>query len=147
MRPSASSPEALRRMKESRRRDTDPELSLRRALFKLGLRYRVDKSVIEGLRRRADVVFSRAQVAIFVDGCFWHSCPTHKSSPKANSVWWARKLSENRRRDFDTNRRLRKLGWHVERVWEHEDAQLAAIRIAAIVRARASSRQKPARSN
>jgi DNA (cytosine-5)-methyltransferase 1 len=132
--PTASSPEALRRMLSTRRRDTPGEVALRQVLHGCGLRFRVDRQVIPGSRRRADIVFAKAKVAVFVDGCFWHSCPAHRTKPKANAPWWAAKLAANRRRDADTNRRLRSAGWHVERVWEHEAPETAAARIEKIVR-------------
>ena len=134
--PPASSPEALQRMRVTRRRDTKAEMEVRRLLHRRGLHYRVDRQVLPGLRTRADVVFVRAMVAVFVDGCFWHSCPIHRTRPKANSKWWSEKLAANRRRDARANRELRKAGWHVERVWEHEAPAAAAARIARIVRAR-----------
>lgn len=90
--------------------------------------------VLPGVRRRADILFSGAKVAVFVDGCFWHCCPIHRTFPKANGAWWAKKLQMNRDRDRDTNRQLRRAGWHVERVWEHEMPDKAAARIAAAVR-------------
>jgi DNA mismatch endonuclease (patch repair protein) len=139
-RPKASSPAALRRMRATRRRDTAAEIAVRRALHARGLRFRVDCPILPEVRRRADVVFSRAKVAVFVDGCFWHCCPIHRSSPKANRKWWAAKLAANRQRDRDTNRRLRAAGWVVERVWEHEAPAEAADRISEVVRARVGLR-------
>ncbi len=132
-------------MLATRRRDTAPELALRRRLHALGLRYRVDRPVIPGLRRRADVVFASAKVAVFVDGCYWHSCPTHGTQPKANASWWAEKLETNRHRDADTDRRLRLADWLVIRVWEHEDADHAARRIRTAVRRRRPSLAQPKR--
>jgi DNA mismatch endonuclease, patch repair protein len=123
-------------MKVTRQRDTAAEIGLRRVLHARGLRFRVDREILPGVRRRADVVFVSAKVVVFVDGCFWHSCPGHGTSPKANAEWWAGKLAANRRRDAHTNRQLRKAGWHVERIWEHEPPTVAASRIAEIVRAR-----------
>lgn len=82
------------------------------------------------MRRRADVVFPRLRVAVYVDGCFWHNCPIHGTSPKANATWWREKLDRNRQRDVDTDRVLRAAGWTVVRVWEHEDANEAATRVA-----------------
>jgi DNA mismatch endonuclease (patch repair protein) len=111
------------------RRDTKPEMALRQELHRSGLRYRVDYQVLKGLRRRADVAFPRAQVAVFVDGCFWHGCPTHRTWPKSNSEWWASKLEANVSRDRDTDRRLAEAGWLVIRVWEHEDSIEAAATI------------------
>jgi DNA mismatch endonuclease, patch repair protein len=74
-------------MLAARRRDTACELALRRALFAMGLRYRVDRSVVPRSRRRVDIAFMKAKVAVFVDGCFWHGCPLHGTSPRANSKW------------------------------------------------------------
>src|SRR5262245_59572244 len=105
-RPSASSQAALNRMKAARPANTDPEVALRRLLHAAGLRFRVDHPALVGSRRRVDIVFRTAQVAVFVDGCFWHCCPIHGTMPKANAHWWASKLAQNRHRDRDTNRQL-----------------------------------------
>jgi DNA mismatch endonuclease (patch repair protein) len=80
--------------------------------------------------RRVDIVFTRAKVAVFVDGCFWHGCPDHCVQPKANAAWWRTKIETNQRRDADTNLALAALGWRVIRVWEHDDVEAAAERIA-----------------
>src|SRR5262245_19709050 len=128
-RPSSSSQAASERMKQTARRDTGAELRLRRALHQRGLRYFVDRPPIASdRRRRADIVFPRARVAVFVDGCFWHGCYEHASWPKANRAWWRSKIEANRRRDTATNKSLRAEGWHVVRVWEHEDPEAAAER-------------------
>jgi len=118
-------------MKAARRRDTAPELALRRALHALGWRYRVDIAVLPGSRRRGDIVFSRRKVVVFVDGCFWHSCPLHGTSAKANASFWADKLASNEQRDRDTDRRLADAGWTVIRVWEHEPVEVAVARVSA----------------
>ena len=131
--PAASSPAALQRMRSTRRRDTAAELALRRELYRRGLRYRVELAVLPGLRRRADIVFTRARVVVFVDGCFWHGCPIHATRPKANGRFWAEKLSANQARDRDTDLRLAAANWQVARVWEHEDVAAAADRIEALV--------------
>jgi DNA mismatch endonuclease (patch repair protein) len=138
-RPSASSADALARMKRQGRRDTKPELALRSALHRRGLRYRVDVAVLPGLRRRADIVFSKARVCCFVDGCFWHSCPRHSTAPKANAEWWSAKFEANRLRDRDTDQRLAAAGWRVIRVWEHEPTSTAASRVEQVVRRRLGS--------
>ncbi|MBX3464904.1 MAG: DNA mismatch endonuclease Vsr [Planctomycetes bacterium] len=138
IRPSPSSIPALRRMKATHRRDTAPEAAIRRLLHRSGLRYRVDCRVLEASRRRADIVFARARVAVFVDGCFWHCCPKHASWPKANALWWRRKLLGNVRRDRDTDQALRAAGWLVIRVWEHQPPHEAAHRIRAAVRRRSA---------
>jgi DNA mismatch endonuclease (patch repair protein) len=120
-------------MRSTARRDTKPELDLRRELHRRGLRYRVDVSVL-GRRRRADVVFTRARVALFIDGCFWHMCPLHSTLPQANADWWLAKLRANVSRDRATDEALIGAGWRVVRVWEHEDVSEAAARIEELVR-------------
>jgi DNA mismatch endonuclease (patch repair protein) len=117
----ASSENAKRTMRANRRRDTGPELRLRSALHRAGLRFRVDHSLNFDRRRRADVVFTKQKVAVFVDGCFWHGCPEHCAAPKANADFWAQKIGANRSRDRDTDSRLEAEGWKVIRFWEHED--------------------------
>src|SRR4051812_20941144 len=104
--PSPSSVGVSARMSRLRRRDTEPELALRSALHRRGLRFRVDRRVIPAVRTRADVAFATAKVAVFVDGCFWHACPEHQTWPAANRDWWRRKLEENVRRDERTNAAL-----------------------------------------
>lgn len=79
-------------------------------------------------------MFKGVKVAVFVDGCFWHGCPVHATTPRNNADWWARKLSGNRERDRDTDRHLTDLGWTVIRVWEHQDMNTAAVGIAEVVR-------------
>jgi DNA mismatch endonuclease (patch repair protein) len=123
-------------MQRQARRDTAPELALRRAVWKRGLRYRIDVSPIRGARRRADLVFTRARVAVYVDGCFWHSCPHHATTPKANRSWWIEKLGANVARDRDTDHRLHEAGWLAVRIWEHEDPGTAAARVERVVRDR-----------
>jgi DNA mismatch endonuclease (patch repair protein) len=123
-----------RRMSRQRTRDTEPEMLLRRELHRRGLRYRVDASLPGLPRRRADVLFTRARVAVFVDGCFWHGCPVHKTAPTTNGAWWAAKLARNIERDRETDAHLRSLGWMVLRVWEHENITHAATDIEQIVR-------------
>lgn len=132
-------------MERQGRRDTKPELALRKELWARGLRYRVDMAPIRGLRRRADLVFSRSKVAVYVDGCFWHSCPTHATVPKSNREWWVAKLTTNVDRDRDTDARLGEAGWMVVRVWEHEGVTEAADRVEAIVRSRSDTVLEPTR--
>jgi DNA mismatch endonuclease (patch repair protein) len=124
----------------NRNRDTVPELAVRSAVHRLGLRYRVAARPIPSLRRTADLVFRRARVAVFVDGCFWHGCPEHHVLPATNSSYWTGKVGTNRARDFDTDARLAAEGWLSLRVWEHEDPDDAARRIAAAVRQRTAER-------
>jgi DNA mismatch endonuclease, patch repair protein len=81
---------------------------------------------ISGWRRnqpvfgKPDFVFPKRKVAVFVDGCFWHGCPIHLTSPKNNQEFWEKKLKANKDRDKLVNRELRKKGWMVLRIWEHE---------------------------
>jgi len=91
---------------------------------------------VDGVRRRADLVFGPARVAVFVDGCFWHGCPVHATWPKNNAEFWREKIETNRLRDQDTDRRLTAAGWEVVRVWEHEDLDEVANRLERIVRDR-----------
>lgn len=121
------------RMSRQRRRDTTPELQLRRALHRMGLRYRVNLPLPGMPRRRADVTFTRARVAVFVDGCFWHRCPTHATDPANNGSWWASKLESNVARDRETDQRLHEAGWTVLRFWEHEDMRNAAVTVAGVI--------------
>lgn len=124
-------PATSARMSRQRRAGTAPELALRRELHRRGLRYFVDRAPIRGQRRRADVVFPRLRVAVYVDGCFWHSCPQHATYPKNNAEWWADKLAANVARDRATDDALAAAGWQVIRIWEHEDPVAAAGRVAA----------------
>lgn len=117
------------RMSRQRRAGTKPETALRAELHRRGMRYFVDRAPLRGQRRRADLVFPRRKVAVYVDGCFWHCCPDHATYPKNNAEWWAEKLAGNVTRDRDTDLRLRAAGWLVVRVWEHEDPVVAADRV------------------
>ena len=103
-------------MSRIKSRDTKPELRLRRALWALGLRYRLGASVIG----RPDVVFKSAKLAVFVDGCFWHGCPRHGVMPKNNRDFWRKKIGGNVERDRRVNDLLRAAGWGVLRFWEHD---------------------------
>jgi DNA mismatch endonuclease (patch repair protein) len=116
-------------MQANRSRDTVPELRIRTALHAAGLRYRVAVRPVAALRVAADIVFRGPRVAVFVDGCFWHGCPTHSSTPRTNVAYWVAKIAANRERDARASRLLGDLGWTVIRVWEHEDPPLAAARI------------------
>jgi DNA mismatch endonuclease (patch repair protein) len=109
------------RMSRQARRDTKPELELRRRLHRLGYRYRVNHPLPGLPRRRADLSFTARRVAVFVDGCFWHGCPEHGTSPRNNGAWWAEKLQRNIERDQETNGVLERSGWLVVRIWEHEN--------------------------
>lgn len=135
-----SSEAVSRRMQRQRRRDTEPELELRRQLHAAGLRFRLGVRVPGFPRRTIDVAFPKQRVAVFVDGCFWHACPEHGTWPEANGGWWRGKLTGNVARDRETDAALRDAGWEVVRVWEHtEVAEARAVVTAAVDRRRASS--------
>lgn len=134
--PTPSSAAVSTRMSRARRRDTGPELAVRRELHRRGLRYRVDWPIPEMRRRRADLSFIRAKVAVFIDGCFWHGCPVHGVIPKSNRDWWVAKLTSNALRDEDTDAHLRRLGWIPLRFWEHEDPVVVADHVESAVRER-----------
>jgi DNA mismatch endonuclease (patch repair protein) len=123
-------------MRSNRSRDTAPELALRRAAFKLGLRYRVCARPIPGVRRTADMVFPGARVAVELRGCYWHGCPVHHRLPAANRDYWIAKVEKNRARDADIERILAEAGWRLVVVWEHEDPVEAAAQIETVVRER-----------
>ena len=122
--------EATRRaMQGNRSRDTKPELALRSILHRRGLRFRVATRPIPDVRRTADVVFTRAKVAVFVDGCFWHKCPIHYRQPGSNVDYWVAKMKRNLNRDSEIDALLQESGWSVIRVWEHDDPEQAARRV------------------
>ncbi len=123
-------------MQGNRRRDTSPELAVRRLVHASGMRYRVDYALPFDRRRKADLAFTRQRIAVFIDGCFWHGCQQHYAAPKSHSDYWRGKVEGNRRRDADTNRRLAEAGWLVLRYWEHDDPAETARHIAATVLSR-----------
>lgn len=125
--------------KGNRRKDTKPEIRLRSALHQRGLRFRKDYLLrLAEIRVRPDIVFTRAKLAVFVDGCFWHGCPQHQKLPTRNPDYWIPKLQRNADRDKHVNEALATAGWTVVRIWEHEDVQESAEHVAALVRQIAS---------
>ncbi|MFD8996797.1 very short patch repair endonuclease [Streptomyces abikoensis] len=123
-------------------RDTTPEVAVRRLLHREGHRYRLHRPVPGMPRRSIDIAFPGARVAVFLDGCFWHGCPQHATSPKANAEWWRQKLDRNMARDKETTEQLVGAGWTVLRFWEHEDPPTVAADIAAAVTAARASRRR-----
>lgn len=121
-----SSPEVSRRMAKVRQTGTGAEMALRRELYRMGLRYRVNFQILQKPRRLADVAFPGLKIAVFVDGCFWHGCPEHSTWPKKNAEFWKQKIESNQARDIDTNRKLNEIGWIVLRFWAHESPIVAA---------------------
>ncbi|MES2818726.1 MAG: very short patch repair endonuclease [Pseudomonadota bacterium] len=109
-------------MKRVRSKNTGPELAVRKILFAAGLRYRIHykpRAVSIG-RANIDIAFPGIKIAVFIDGCFWHGCPVHGTTPKANGEWWEAKLQSNRTRDNRITGILAAEGWQVLRFWTHE---------------------------
>lgn len=104
-------------MSRIRGRDTSPELRLRSALWRAGLRYRCNARTPVG---RPDVIFAGKRIAVFVDGCQWHGCPDHYVRPRSRQEFWDAKLAENVGRDRRQTLALERAGWRVARFWEHE---------------------------
>jgi DNA mismatch endonuclease (patch repair protein) len=125
-------------MRRNPRRDTKPEVALRSALHRMGLRFRKDLAIRTPERVvRPDVVFTRTRLAVFVDGCFWHACPQHGNMPRANTAYWVPKLERNVRRDRAVDAALTAAGWTVFRAWEHDEPQHVARKVMEILRASA----------
>ncbi|MGV9271842.1 very short patch repair endonuclease [Streptomyces griseosporeus] len=131
-----SSPKVSARMSRQASKDTAVELAVRRLLHAAGLRYRVEYPVPGMPRRRIDVAFPRAKVAVLIDGCFWHGCPQHATQPKANAEWWRAKLDRNMARDRETTECLVAQRWTVLRFWEHETPADVAVQVEATVKRR-----------
>ena len=117
--PLFASNEAIgKKMSRLARRDTGPEMALRRILHRQGLRYYVNRRPLADLSRQADLDFPAAKVAVFVDGCFWHGCPDHGQRGHRTNGWYRNdKIAGNQARDRDTDARLKAAGWTPVRVW------------------------------
>lgn len=125
--PHPTNPQVSARMRRNSRRDSKPEIALRRALHQRGLRFRIDMPIkLETRTVRPDVVFSRARLAVFIDGCFWHCCPEHGNAPRANTDYWRPKLARNVERDRLVDAELSAAGWKILRAWEHENPEKVA---------------------
>lgn len=104
-------------MSRIRAKDTQPEIILRKAISSAGIRgYRLYYK----LTGKPDIVFPGKKVAIFIDGCFWHRCPKCFIKPGTNKGFWKGKIDSNVKRDNVVNSELKRKGWKVLRVWEHE---------------------------
>jgi len=130
----ASSQASRKVMQGNRSRDTSPELAVRQRLHASGLRFRVAYRPLPSLRRSADIVFTKQRIAVFIDGCYWHACPEHRTVARSNASYWADKLRRNVARDADTTSQLRSAGWTVLRFWEHEEPDYVAATVVAAVR-------------
>jgi DNA mismatch endonuclease (patch repair protein) len=119
-------------MRANPKRDTKPEVRVRSGLHRAGLRFR--KNLMIRLPERSvrpDIVFTRAKLAVFIDGCFWHQCPEHGNVPRTNVDYWVPKLRRNVERDRATDAALEVAGWHVIRAWEHEPVEQTVERVLA----------------
>lgn len=131
--PAPTTASISRAMRGNKGRDTKPELAVRRLVHASGLRYRVSARPVPELRRTADLVFMRARVAVFIDGCFWHGCQLHFRAPKSNTNFWSEKINRNMVRDAETVVELEKHGWTALRFWEHARPEDVASDIRRIV--------------
>ena len=134
--PTASSPAVRAVMRGNRKFDTAPEAAVRSALHRAGARFRKHARPLPHLNCTADIVFRRARLAVFVDGCYWHGCPEHGTQPRTNAAYWSAKIARNIERDRRTDTALSEAGWVVARVWEHERPETAAARILGLLRMR-----------
>ena len=125
-RPRATSEASRRSMVANSSRESALERDLRRHLFARGLRFRKHLRVLVDSRCQPDIVFTRARIAVFVDGCFWHRCPEHATDPRLNGEWWKAKLEANVARDRSFDAALTAAGWHVMRFWEHDEVDVMA---------------------
>lgn len=131
-------------MARVRSRNTGPEVALRSALHRAGLRF----ALRSGLPGSPDVAFVRQRVAVFVDGCFWHGCQRHYTRPVANASFWSQKLRRNVERDRRADADLALLGWSVVRIWEHDvlkSLDVTVARVQRILRRREASAASPSR--
>ena len=134
--PHPTSEEVSERMRRNPRRDTRPEIQLRSELHRRGLRFRKDLPLrVPGRVVRPDVAFTRARIAVFIDGCFWHACPLHGNQPRVNTDYWRPKLARNVARDRAVDAALKGAGWRVLRAWEHQPTADVADRVEAMLRA------------
>lgn len=103
-------------------KDTVPEVTLRKALWTKGFRFRIQYG-----KEKIDIAFPAKKVAVFVDGCFWHGCPVHSHKITTNEAYWKPKLEKNMKRDKLKTEKLKAQGWTVMRFWEHELTDLDTV--------------------
>jgi DNA mismatch endonuclease (patch repair protein) len=131
--PTPLSPLVSMQMSRMPRSSSKPEMALRRLLHAKGLRFRVN---VKGLPGTPDVVLTRARIAVFVDGCFWHGCPEHCVLPKNNREWWSAKFKGNAERDRRKDAELVAAGWLPLHFWEHDSVGDVAETVAELWRQR-----------
>jgi DNA mismatch endonuclease (patch repair protein) len=133
--PHPTSPQVSAVMRANRKMGSRPEVELRSLLHRSGLRFRKNlRVVLPALSVTPDIVFPGRKVAVFIDGCFWHSCPVHATRPRQNRAYWESKLARNLSRDARVNLALQEAGWRVVRLWEHEAPEIAVTAVFAAVR-------------
>ncbi|MBB3035756.1 very short patch repair endonuclease [Hoyosella altamirensis] len=131
----APTPGRSRNMAAIKRAGTQPERLVRSALHRMGYRFRKDLPIrTGGMLIRPDIVFTKAHVAVFIDGCFWHCCPDHGTKPRTNSAYWSPKLARNADRDRRQKQALESAGWTVLRVWEHASVEEACASVVSALR-------------
>jgi DNA mismatch endonuclease (patch repair protein) len=128
--PEPTTAQVTMRMQRNPRSGTRPEALVRSELHRRGVRFRKDVPLrLPGRVVHPDIVFTRARLAVFIDGCFWHSCPIHGNQPRTNSDYWRSKLALNVARDQTVDEELVAASWRVLRAWEHEPAASVAERV------------------
>ena len=128
--PRSTDPVTAKSMRSNRRVDTKPELALRSALHRAGLRFRKDFPIKTERRTiKPDIVFTRAKLCVFIDGCYWHGCPDHCRIPTSNNDYWTAKIGRNVERDKLDGVSLADAGWRVVRLWEHVPVDVAVERV------------------
>lgn len=132
-------------MSKIRGSNTKPELALRKALWRLGVRYRLSSSTVG----KPDLILVKWRAVVFVDGCFWHVCPKHIKWPRTNAEFWEKKLAANVARDKAITKALQRDGWLVLRIWEHDvrsDVEKCAAKIYKKLTTWRSDRNRPIRA-
>jgi DNA mismatch endonuclease (patch repair protein) len=124
------------RMSRQKTKDTAIEVAVRRILFAAGMRYRVHFPLPGIPRRSIDIAFTRQRLAVFIDGCFWHGCPLHRTIPATNRTAWELKIGANQERDRHSDQHLMDTGWTVLRFWEHVASSDIAAEIMVTLRER-----------
>ena len=143
--PAPTTPATAAVVRANRSQDTRPERKLRSVLHARGYRFRKSFRIgLEGGSVRADIVFPRRRLVVFVDGCFRHQCPWHGNVHRAHSRYWGPKLARNVERDRRVSQTLERAGWDVVRIWEHVNSEDAADRVESLLKSEFSHALKDA---